>query len=252
MADLGAFFSAQTEEEKKTIADGVANASSEGRAGKVMFPGTYVMKVNEFTWTDKQTHETRKSPDVKITRKGALILDISLEVCDNGTPQVPKGSSIYHSITLLPTKGSDEKKFANTAKFMKPAMAALLGHDKISITEEWLKENCQIEFVNKVGKITITKSHKLIKEVYVKVDIVPDQNSRPKLKVVQLMKLMPGDKSFTRTLTEEEIEQKIVGDDDSQSDPSEISPSEEADAGSTTKSSGHMDISNVTKTEEDF
>jgi hypothetical protein len=258
MNDLAAYFSQQTAEDEKKRQDALNNAPSERANRRIEFPGRYVVKVGEFVWFDKKdpTHPiATPSPEVKISRKGALLLNISLQVCDKGTNMVAPGSSIFHTITLNPSKGADEKKFENTFKFMKPQMAALLGHDKISITEPWLKENCSIEFEDVNGKIVITKHHKLIKQVYATVDIVADQNNKPKLKVVNIIKLMPGDKSITRKYTEDEEKQmsKTGGvSTETPSDPGDISPAEETNSKSSSQAGANIDTSKVMRTEEDF
>ena len=162
MSDLGAFFSARSAEEEAKTQNALNNAPSERGNRRIEHPGTYVVKVGTFVWYDKKdpTHPIPvPSPEVKLSRKNALLLNVSLQVCDKGTSMVPPGASIFHTITLLPTQGADEKKLDNTFKFMRPQMTALLGHDKININEAWLKENCSIEFEEKAGKIVITKDH---------------------------------------------------------------------------------------------
>lgn len=253
-ADLGSFFSTQSQEDQKKTQDRINNAPSERGNRKLEYPGSYVVKVGEFVWWDKKIKEhpiATPSPEVKISRKNALLLNISLQVCDKGTSVVPPGSSIFHTITLLPAKGADEKKFDNTLRFMKPQMTALLGHDKIEITEAWLKENCEIEFEEKQGKAVITKHHKMLKQVYATVDFVPDQNGKAKLKVVKLDKLMPGDKSVTRKYTEEELSKMNTAPTDDVPADIDISPSEEGETKKTT--TPHLDTSKVTGvTEEEF
>ena len=256
MSDISSFFNQETEEEKRRRDEAFGKAPSERGNRKIECPGHYVVRTGEFVWFDKRdpTHPiATPSPEVKISRKGALLLNLSLQVCDKGTSQVPPGASIFHTITLSPVKGADEKKLENTYRFMKPQLSALLGNDNISITEQWLKDNCSIEFEERAGKIVITKHHKLLKQVYVTIDYVADQNNKPKLKVVQMDKLMPGDKSVTRKLTEEEVVRSNgIPEVTPATDAGDISPSEEADT-TETKPAVHMDTSKVTgKTEEDF
>jgi hypothetical protein len=256
MSDISAFFNQETEEEKRRRDEAFGKAPSERGNRKIEYPGHYVVKAGEFVWFDKKdpTHPVATpSPEVKISRKGALLLNLSLQVCDKGTGQVPPGASIFHTITLSPIKGADEKKLENTYRFMKPQLTALLGNDKFSITEQWLKEFCSIEFEERAGKIIITKHHKLLKQVFVTVDYVADQNNKPRLKVVQMDKLMPGDKSTTRKLTEEEAARANVGTETTPAaDAGDISPSEEADV-TESKPTTHLDTSKITgKTEEDF
>jgi hypothetical protein len=256
MSDISAFFNQETEDEKRRRDEAFGKAPSERGNRKIEAPGHYVVKTGEFVWFDKKdpTHPiATPSPEVKISRKGALLLNLSLQVCDKGTSQVPPGASIFHTITLSPIKGADEKKLENTYRFMKPQLTALLGNDKFAITEQWLKEFCSIEFEEKAGKIVITKHHKLLKQVYVTVDYVADQNNKPRLKVVQMDKLMPGDKSVTRKLTEEEAARyNTTSEATPTADAGDISPSEEADV-TETKPTTHLDTSKITgRTEEDF
>lgn len=255
MGDLGAFFSSRSEEDQQKTQAAINNAPSERGNRRMEHPGTYVVKVGEFVWFDKKdpTHPIpTPSPEIKISRKNALLLNLSLQVCDKGTNLVPPGASIFHTVTLIPAKGADDKKIENTTRFMKPQMVAFTGKDKIEVNEAWLKENCTIDFTETAGKIEITRHHKMLKQVYATVDFVPDQNNKPKLKVIAINKLMPGDKSVTRKYTDEEMARMSTATSAAvAANAGNISPAEEADA-TEVKPAATMDTSGIKRTEEEF
>jgi hypothetical protein len=255
-SNISAFFSQESEQDRKRRDEAFGKAPSERGNRKIEHPGNYVVKAGEFVWYDKRdpTHPIpTPSPEVKISRKGALLLNLSLQVCDKGTNLVPPGASIFHTITLSPVKGADEKKLENTYRFMKPQLTALFGSENIEIKEPWLLENCSIEFEEKAGKIVITKHHKLLKQVYITVDFKADQNNKPRLSVVQMNKLMPGDKSVTRKYTEEELARMNIADVNAPVETEvEVVPDDESSSQENVSETDTVDTSKLKRTEEDF
>lgn len=152
------------------------------------------MEVPTFAWRDKNENKCT-SPTLRVSeRKKSLMLVISLKVADS-TPPVLKGSSIMTNIVISPAAGANQETIDNTMRLMKPRLSALLGHDNISITPEWIDQNLIPEFKEENNQFVLVRDHKLKQKVMVTVEDDVYEN-KPVLKVAQIVPAQPGDKSM--------------------------------------------------------
>ena len=196
---LDDFFDGQTEEEAKSRQEAANKASTDTGPLPLKISGHYLMEVGTFAYPDKKDKEKKKiltRPMLKLSEStNSLMLVISLKVVD-GTPQVPKGSSIMTNVVLSPAKGAGPETLEKTMRFMKPKIAALTGEDNITVDAEWIEEWLVPTFENKDGNYELIKDHKMKKKVMV---VVEDDfyNNKPTLKVTQIRKASAGEKSVS-------------------------------------------------------
>lgn len=181
--DLDLFFSQESQDNIQAMQESMDNAKARTDRSYV-YPGKYVMKIASFAWEDKKTKEDKCVPSFVKTEKGALLLNIALTVDDDGTEQVPAGSSIFHNLVIVP---KTKDKMPGTAKMLKPVLAALIGTDDIKIDYDWLNEHCVVAYErDSNGKYVMTKDHKMTNRVYVTVDEEIGNNGK-KRNVVQFI-----------------------------------------------------------------
>ena len=197
--ELDSFFEGMSEDEQGQLADASGNASSTGnsdKSEKVIAPGRYVMEMNSFGWVDRDTGELIYFPRLETSAKGALQLISNLEVCDEGTVVVPKGSHQYSYITISPKPGGDSKKLENVMKYMKPQICALSGVEDFKLTKDWIFDVCTADFAVEGDKVVLKRDHKMKNKVYVTIEN-SEWNGKISLKISNIRAFKPGDKSIS-------------------------------------------------------
>lgn len=207
---LGEFFDKQSEETKIQNKAAVSNADTidSGQSKPLEVTGRFRMEVSTFAW--KKDGETKTSPDVFITsKKKALMMNLNLRVADSVA--VPKGSSIFTGIVLVPGEGSDQEKLNNTARMMKPKVVALTGTEDIDMSAEWIEEWLLAKFEELPGdKFKIVKDHKMKQHVMVTVD-EEEYEGDIRLAVQNIEVAKEGEESVTyQVKTKEEPKQDIA------------------------------------------
>jgi len=208
---LSSFFSQQSEEDMKARQQSVDNASAVG--GDVVYledTGRFLMEVATFAYKDKNTKEMKTSPELYISeRTNSLILKINLRVAD-GVGRVPAGASLFTNIVISPAQGASAETIRNTARMMKPRIAALTGEEKISVDPAWLEEWLVPTYDEKDGQYVLVKDHKMKQKVMVLVE-EDEYNNRIQYSVAAISKAKEGDKSILdETPSEETPQQKIA------------------------------------------
>ena len=157
-------------DEEKQIAQQAFDGAQETSGGQpIAVSGRYRMRVVTRCYRNK-TNEWTQYPTLKeAKKKGSLMLNMLMEVVD-GTAEVPKGSTAFHAITILPKKGADEKLVANTFNMSKPQLITLLnvksGDIKI-FDSAWFESNLLPKFEISGDVATLVHDHKLKQEVMV-------------------------------------------------------------------------------------
>lgn len=225
------FFDSQSEEQKRAQQKSVDDASSEPQQRiNLALSGKYLMEVPTFAWRDKNENKCT-SPGLRVSeRKKSLMLVISLKVAD-GVEYAPKGASTMTNIVISPAAGANQETIDNTMRLMKPRLAALLGHDNISITPEWIEQNLIPEFKEENNQFVLVRDHKLKQKVMVTVEDDVYEN-KPTLKVVQIVPAQPGDKSMPNVPTDQS-QSGFAADEASSSDAEEFGEIDAAAAADT-------------------
>jgi len=167
---LSGYFSEISEEESKKRGD-ILNQTSSTNTRADIKPGKYLMKVNNFAGKKKEDGNQYISPNITVTKNKALSLNFALAISDAGTIECPKGTTILHSIIVSPSKDATEEKVANTYKFAKPQIVALIGKEKFEMSQDFISEYLTIDCeVTDDGKLTVIRNHKMLQEVYVTID----------------------------------------------------------------------------------
>ena len=191
---LGGFFQSYSEDDLKKA----QQTSDQVRemAGMVEVPGKYLMKVKSVV-SKKKDGGIFATPVTEISsNKGVLMLVLMLEVVD-GTEAVEKGSILYHRITLLPKPGSPDEKMANTLRFMKPAVKALTGLEKIEISEAFFKEYLTIDYVTE-PEVKLVRNHKMNETIYATVEEqFNEQQNKKECRIKFINKAKPTDSSYS-------------------------------------------------------
>jgi hypothetical protein len=198
------FFAQQDEELKKTAQNQVNNAADQlEKSTPIAHPGNYLCEVASFAFHDKKRNNAvRVFPELYMSdSKGSLNLNISLRVID-GTPRVPKGSSIYRNITLFPGKvngaNPTEETIAKVMRFTKPMLVTLTGTNEINLTESWVKEWLTPEFEEtSPNKFNLVRDHRMKNKVMVLVDEQLGNDQVVRCVAQRIVKAQPGDKSET-------------------------------------------------------
>ena len=203
MSVLTDFLSKQNDELKRKAQEQVNQASSElSNNSPITLAGNYLCEVATFAYRDKKKDNAiRVFPEMYVsTNKGSLNLSISLKVVD-GTPQVPKGSSIYKNITLCPGsmngQNPSDETIGKVMRFTKPVLVALTGNDKIEMTDAWMEEWLLPKYEEKGDKLVLVKDHKMKNKVICLVDQQLGADQVLRLVVKNVVKAKPGDKSET-------------------------------------------------------
>lgn len=201
MGVLEDFWAKQDEATKSQAAESSRSAPSENlRSGPIDKPGVYLCEVAAFAWRDKTSGDVKMSPTLYEGSKGSLNLRISLRVVD-GTPLVPKGSSILKNITLMPgavngvapTKDNIDK----VLRFTKPLLVTLTGTSNVTICKEWINEWLTADFTEDGKKFVLARDHKMKERVLVQVDHELGSDQVIRLSVKSIAKAAPGSKSET-------------------------------------------------------
>ena len=195
---LAGYFSDISEEEAAKRGE-ILNQTSSTNTRADILPGKYVMSVNNFAGKKKDTGKQYISPNISLTSKNSLMLNVALSVCDDGTPQCPKGTSILHGIVVNPTKNATEEKVANTYKFAKPQISSLIGLDKFEMTQEFMREYLTMDYdVTDSGVLTVNRDHKMKSKVYVTIDEEWNEyHSKIEMSVKEIRPAKEGDRSVT-------------------------------------------------------
>ena len=196
------FMDEQTEEEKLRRQKSMDSASSEGGVLPLKISGTYLMEVATFAYREKEKKRMRVSPEAYISeKKRSLNLNINLRVVD-GTPQVPKGSSIFMNIVLSPAKGADQTKIDNVNRMLKPRLAVLTGEKNVKLSADWFEEWLIPKFEEKDGQFIMVKDHKMKQKVLAVIedDVYQDKDV---LKVAALLEASENSKSVSNVLNEQ-------------------------------------------------
>ena len=192
--ELGGFFQNYSEDDLKNA----QQTSDQVReiAGMVGVPGKYLMRVKSIV-SKKKDGGIFATPVTEISaNKGVLMLVLMMEVVD-GTEVVEKGSILYHRITLLPKPGSPQDKLETTLRFMKPAVKALTGLDKIEISEAFFKEYLTIDYVTE-PEVKLVRDHKMTGTVYATVEEqYNDTLNKKECRIRFINKAKPTDKSYS-------------------------------------------------------
>lgn len=190
------FIDSQTEEEKKLRQQSMDNASAEGGALPLKVSGTYLMEVATFAYKDKKNNKMRVSPEVFISdTKKSLNLKINMRVVD-GTPQAPRGSSIFMNLVLSPSKGADQTKIDNVNRMLKPRLAVLTGEKNIKLSAEWLEEWLIAKFEERDGQYQMVKDHKM-KQKFLAIIEDDVYNDKDTLRVASLLEAAENSKSVS-------------------------------------------------------
>lgn len=166
-------------------------------------PGTYLVKIDGYAKKDKEDENNltiypgiRKSP-----KKGTRMLHIKFSVVD-GAPGVPKGSSIYTSIPVLP-KSPNKEALENILKVMRPRVQVLVGKEnKIYMNAKWLREFLTAEYELKDDKPVLVRDHKMKNNVLIVVDEDEYKNDGS-MKVVDIL---PAEKDSVSVVDEIEVD----------------------------------------------
>ena len=158
------FMDKLTEEEKRLRQLSMDSTSTEGGVLPLKVSGTYLMEVATYAFRDKNTKKMRVSPEPYISEtKNSLNLTLNLKVVD-GTPQAPKGSSIFTNLVLSPAAGADREKFDSVNRMLKPRLAVLTGETNVKLNADWFEEWLIAEFEERDGKFVMIKDHKMKKK----------------------------------------------------------------------------------------
>ena len=202
MSVMSDFLAKQNEVLRKKAQENMNSASNElNDIGPIEYPGRYLCEVASFAYRDKKKNNAiRVFPELYIANSGSLNLNINLRVID-GTPRVPKGSTIYKNITIMPgrkdNKDPTDETFKKIAKFAKPSLVALTGSDKINITDEWAESLLPKYEETSSGKFKLIKDHGMKNKVMILVDQQLGSDQIIRLVVKNIEKAQPGDKSET-------------------------------------------------------
>jgi hypothetical protein len=200
MSVMSDFLSRQNEEMKASVQEGLNNASDELSSKQVSVPGNYLCEVAAFAFRDKKKNKVREYPELYISEeKGSLNLNVCLKVVD-GTPKVPKGSSVYKNITIAPGAVNGQNPTKETIdkvmRFTKPNLVMLTGNKNVNFTDEWINEWLLAKFEERSPeKFVMVKDHKMKEKVMCLVDYVAGRDGTVRLSVKNMTKAQPGDKS---------------------------------------------------------
>jgi hypothetical protein len=176
--------------------DAIEGASSTGEKSEPLsVAGSYIMKCKTIV-AKKKDGELLLMPGLKTSTStksaGALQLDIALEVIVP-TEVVPKGASIFNTITLAQADGATDEKIRNTASYMKPVICALTGLDKFDFTPDFVNEYLGIDYDPETLKVL--RNHKMIREVMVICEEYPKSNGTKGIRVKTIRQVRPGEVS---------------------------------------------------------
>lgn len=194
------FFAKEKAETLNQIQNEMDSASEELGVGPIGYAGNYLCEVATFAFRDKRRNNIlRPFPELFVSQKGSLNLNISLRVVD-GTQLVPKGSTIYKNITLSPGSVNgvtpNNETISNVMKFTRPFLSVLTGLSKIELTKPgWIDDVLLPVFAEEDKKIVLKKDHKMKQKVMVLVDYQPGQDGKTRLTVKRISKAQPTDKS---------------------------------------------------------
>jgi len=201
MGVLDDFWAKQDEATKSQVADSSKQAPTENEKSRpIDKPGVYLCEVATFAYRDKSDDSMKVFPKLYEGSKGSLNLNVSLKVVD-GTSQVPKGSSIYKNITLMPGKVNNvaptKENIDKVLRFTKPLLVALTGTTDVIINKTWINEWLTADYVEEGKKYVLTKDHKMKERVLVQVDHELGSDQVIRLNVKNIAKATPGSKSET-------------------------------------------------------
>ena len=193
---MSQFASSMSEETKTITNEAIDDAPSIGsQFTSVNVAGTYLMKVRSFVMNRKDL-DPKPFPGLQISEtaktKGALQLNMNLEVID-GTEAVPKGATIFYTLTLAQGPGATKEKIENTAKYMKPIVCALTGLEKFNFSPDFVTENLTIDYEGS----KVTRQHKMTKDVMVVVEEYVDGKGSNAFRVKSIRAAKAGDKSMS-------------------------------------------------------
>jgi hypothetical protein len=200
MSVMSDFLAKQNEELKAAAQEGITNASEELSSKQISVPGNYLCEAAAFAFRDKKKGLVRSYPELYVSsEKGSLNLNVCLKVVD-GTPKVPKGSSIYKNITICPGSINGQNPTRETIekvmRFTKPSLVMLTGTKDINLTDEWVEEWLMARFEEKSPeKFVMVKDHKMKQKVMCLVDYVAGKDNILRLSVKNMIKAQPSDKS---------------------------------------------------------
>ena len=144
--EVAGFFNEMNEEDRDRIKKATDATSSEGNRQSINVPGKYRVAVRTSAWDDKESGKFNMLPRLSVSKTKSLMLQMSLEVVD-GTEFVSKGSTIFHNIVLVPSKGATNDKINGTLRLMKPQLVALTGNEDIDVSNlEWVSNHLIAEF----------------------------------------------------------------------------------------------------------
>lgn len=201
--ELGDFFGGMDEEDIQKQQEVLDGTPDEQQMGMVEVPGKYLMRVRSFCGKQKDDGTRYVAPAITVSpNKGVLMLKLVLEVVD-GTAVVPKGSILFHSINLLPPKGSDEERVEQIMRFMKPTVKALTGLEKLEITQNFFSEHLTIDY--SVNPFKVTRDHKMKQNVMCVVEEEYNEKQKKNMcRVKYINPAKPGDKSESTESAPEE------------------------------------------------
>jgi len=202
MTALSNFFASQNEDFRKMAQQSANDAPEEIGTVPISKPGNYLCEVKSFAYRDKKRNNAiRVFPEMyRSETKGSVNLSVPLSVID-GTPMIPKGSTIYKNITLCPGpvngQHPTQETFSKIMRFAKPLLITLTGNNKIEMTDEWMEEYLLPKFEDRGNKFNLIKDHRMKNKVMVLVDNTLGTDGTIKLSVKNITKAQPGDKSVT-------------------------------------------------------
>jgi len=220
--DVAGFFNDMSEEDREKIKKATDVTSSEGNRSKIDVPGKYRVAVRANAWDDKESGVMNMLPRLSVSKKKkSLMLQMSLEVVD-GTELVSVGSTIFHNIVLVPSKGADNDKISGTLRLMKPQLVALTGNEDIDVSNlDWVAKHLIAEFKKGDKGYVVSKDHEMKNEVMITVDETIYEG-KTRCQVINLSKAGPAEVSEsvqvkhsadTRAATEDVVAESAITED---------------------------------------
>jgi hypothetical protein len=178
------------------------DTSAEARAKTLSVSGTYVMECDTgwYYSSDKQIHIV---PDIGMSSKQSVLLTIRLKVAVP-TDVVGVGETLLTNMAIIPKKGASDEEIAKTFKLCKPRLAALLGTDKVNLTDKgWIIDNLTADIDTTGANPKIVRDHKMKSRVLVVVeDSINPHTGLGNLKVASISPATINDKSVSNKIKE--------------------------------------------------